>query len=358
MTDDQQRTPDDAGNPARPSPFVPRPSPPTVTLHDVFLAAARVGPHVRRTPLERSAPLSAELGLEVWLKLESLQRTGSYKLRGALNRLLTLPPEARGRGILTCSAGNHGLGVAKAARLTGVAATIVVPENASLAKLAGLRRSGVELIVTGRDYDAAEARARALAAERGLPFVSPYNDPAVIAGAGTVALEVLRELPDAAIVVVPVGGGGLAAGVGVVARAVNPALRVVGAQSEASPAMHAALAAGRLVPVVEAPSLADGLAGNVEAGSITFPLVRDGLDEVVLVSEETIADAMLALLDRHHLVVEGSGAVGLAALRGGLLVHPRGPVVLLVSGGNVATDVLARLLAGRHAPVTTAAPRG
>ncbi|MDP9365537.1 MAG: pyridoxal-phosphate dependent enzyme, partial [Chloroflexota bacterium] len=214
----------------------------------------------------------------------------------------------------------------------------------SPAKLDGLRRTGVELLIAGDTYDEAEARAPGIARERGLSFVSPYNDPAVIAGAGTVALEVLRELPDAGTVVVPVGGGGLAAGVGIVARAVNPALRVVGAQSEASPAMHTALAAGQLVPVVESASLADGLAGNVEAGSITFPLVRDGLDEVVLVSEEAIADAMLVLLDRHHLVVEGSGAVSLAALRSGRLARPPGPVVLLVSGGNVATSVLAGLL--------------
>lgn len=316
-----------------------------VTFHDVFLAAARVGPHIRRTPLERSAPLSAELGLEVWLKLEPLQRTDSYKLRGALNRLLTLPPEARRRGILTCSAGNHGLGMAEAARLTGIAATIVVPENASPAKLAGLRRSGVELIVTGRDYDAAEARARALAAERGLPFVSPYNDPAVIAGAGTVMLEILQDLPGAGTVVVPVGGGGLASGVGLVARAVNPALRVVGAQPAASPAMHAALAAGRLVPVADRPTLADGLAGNIEAGSVTFPLVQSALDGIALVDEAAIAAAMRAFLDSHHLVVEGSGAVGLAALRGGLRPAPPEPVVLIVSGGNVATAVLARILA-------------
>ena len=315
-----------------------------VTLRDVFLAAARIAPHVRRTPLERSAPRSAELGLDVYLKLECWQRTGSFKLRGALNRLLTLSDEARARGILTCSAGNHGLGVAEAARLTGVAATVVVPENASPAKVAGLRRAGVDLLLVGASYDEAEARARELAAERGLTFVSPYNDAAVIAGAGTVALEVLLDLPDAATLVVPVGGGGLAAGVALVAKAVNPALRVVGAQAEASPAMHAALAAGRLVPVAEGPTLADGLAGNVEAGSLTFPLLQRHLDEVVLVGEEAIAAAMLAYLDRHHLVVEGAGAVGLAALQSGRLAAPRDPLVLVVSGGNVTTSVLARLL--------------
>ena len=319
-----------------------------VTLHDVFLATGRVAPHIRRTPLERSAPLSDELGFDVYLKLECLQRTGSFKLRGALNRLLTLSDEARRRGILTCSAGNHGLGVAEAARLLGVAATVVVSENASPAKVAGLRRTGVELLLLGAGYDEAEARARELAAERGLPFVSPYNDSAIVAGVGTVALEVLLDLPEAATIVVPVGGGGLAAGVALTAKAINPALRVVGAQPEASPAMHAALAAGRLVPIIEGPTLADGLAGNVEAGSLTFPLLQRHLDDLALVGEEAIAAAMLAYLDRHHLVVEGAGAVGLAALQTGRIAAPQGPVVLIVSGGNVATGVLAGLLAGRE----------
>jgi threonine dehydratase len=303
-----------------------------VTLHEVLLAAKRIGPYVRRTALERSAAFSAELGVEVWLKLECQQRTGSFKLRGALNRLLTLPPEACERGVLTCSAGNHGLGVAEAARVTGIAATVVVPENASPAKVAALRRAGVELIVTGADYDAAEAQAPTLAAARGLTFISPYDDAAVIVGAGTVMLEIAQELPEAGTILVPVGGGGLAAGTGVVARAANPALRVIGVQSEASPAMSAALAAGRLVPVATQP------------GAITFPLVRDYLDGVVAAPEEAIAAAMRAFLDEQHLIVEGSGAVGLAALQKGRLGGLPEPVVLIVSGGNVATEVIAALL--------------
>lgn len=326
---------------------------PLVTLHDVFLAAARIARHVRRTPLERSAALSDEVGVDVWLKLECLQLTGSFKLRGALNRLLMLSAVERERGVLTCSAGNHGLGLAEAARVTGTAATVVVPGDASSAKVAALRRTGVELLIVGADYDEAEARAPAIARERGLAFVSPYNDPAVVAGAGTAALDVLRELPEVGTIVVPVGGGGLAAGIGVVARAVNPALWVVGAQSTAWPAMHAALGAGRLGSVGGRPSLADGLAGNVETGSITFPLIQRGLDEIVLVEETAIAAAMAAFLDLHRLVVEGSGAVGLAALRANRRLAVRGPVVLIVSGGNVAADVLMRAVAeqrgdGRH----------
>jgi threonine dehydratase len=235
--------------------------------------------------------------------------------------------------------------VAEAAHLTGVRATIVVPENASPAKVDALRRAGVELLLVGADYDAAEARAPQIAAERGLTFISPYDDPFVIAGAGTVGLEIVRDLPEVGTILVPVGGGGLASGAGVAAKGINPRVRVVGVQSEASPAMAAALAAGRLVPVACADSLADGLAGNIAPGAITFPLVRDHLDEVVTVPEPAIAAAMLTFLDRHHLVVEGAGAVGLAALQSGRLRSLPEPIALIVSGGNVAMSVLANLLA-------------
>ena len=316
-----------------------------LSLHDSFLAARRIAPHILSTPLERSAALSAELGREVWLKLECHQRTGSFKLRGALNRLLTLPEEARARGVLTCSAGNHGLGVAEAARLTGIRATIVVPENASPAKIEALSRTGSELLLVGADYDAAEAQAPQIAEERGLAFVSPYDDPFVIAGAGTVALEIMRDLPEVGTILVPVGGGGLASGIGIVAKGIHPGVRIVGIQSEASPSMVAALAAGELVTVECADTLADGLAGNIAPGAITFPLVRDHLDQVICVTEAAIGAAMRTLLDRHHLVVEGSGAVGLAALQSGRLPPLPEPIVLILSGGNVASAVLAGVLA-------------
>lgn len=321
-------------------------TPPPVTFRDILLAARRIAPHVRRTPTERSAVLSAELGAEVWLKLECQQRTGSFKLRGALNRLLTLPDDARTRGVLTCSAGNHGLGIAEASRLTGIAATIVVPQNASTAKVEALRRAGVELLLIGRDYDEAEAQAPEIARERGLAFVSPYDDPAVIAGAGTVALEALLDLPETGTIVVPIGGGGLASGIGLAARALLPGVRIIGVQSIASAAMTASLAAGQLVPVASDLTLADGLAGNIAAGSITFPLVRDTLDDVLTVSEASIARAMHTFLDRHHLIVEGAGAVGLAALQESLLPATPGPILLIVSGSNVATKTLAGVLNG------------
>jgi threonine dehydratase len=307
-----------------------------VTLDDVRAAAARIAPSIVRTPLERSAALSETCGVEVWLKFECFQLTGSFKVRGALNALHGLgTPEA----VVTASAGNHGLGVARAAALLGVKATVVVPETASLVKVDALRRSGAELVQVGDTYDDAESAAIALASERKLPFISAYNDPAVVAGGGTIALEIFEDLPDVRWLIVPVGGGGLISGIGVAAHGLNPAVSVGGVQSEASPALHAALRHGQLVPVKVLPSLADGLAGNVESGSITFDLLKQHAQQVELVSEEAIAEAMHWLLLNERVVVEGSAAVGVAALLERKLT-PDGPVAVVLTGRNVARTVL------------------
>jgi threonine dehydratase len=311
-----------------------------VTLLDVLAAARRIAPHVQRTPLERSAYLSDALGADVWLKLECFQLTGSFKLRGALNALLALDDEARQRGVVTASAGNHGLGVARAANLTGLPAVVVVPETASAAKVDLLRQTGCELILYGPDYDAAETHAIALAGARGSTFVSAYDHPAVVAGGGTIALEILETLPDVDLLVVPAGGGGLISGVALAARAVKPEIQVYGAQSTASPALHAALAAGRQVPVPILDSLADGLSGNIAAGSITVELARRYVEQIVLVEESEIAAAMRVLLEQEHILVEGSAAVTAAALQSRRLPLDGRRVVLVLSGRNVAPSVL------------------
>jgi threonine dehydratase len=313
-----------------------------VSLDDVRAAAARIGTSVVRTPLERSRELSELCGVDVWLKLECFQLTGSFKLRGALNALMQLdaPPT-----VVTASAGNHGLGVARAAAMLGLQATVVVPETASQAKVEALRASGAELVLTGATYDDAEVAAIQLAHTRGLPFVSPYNDAAVIAGAGTVALEIVQDLPEVRSLLVPAGGGGLIAGIGVAARGLAPAIAVYGVQSEASPALHAALAAGRLVPVEVLPSLADGLAGNVEEGSITFDLLCRYVQRVDLVSERAIGAAMAWLLLHERVLVEGSAAVGVAALLQGVL-RPDGPIAVVLTGRNVARAVLQEYVHG------------
>jgi threonine dehydratase len=311
-----------------------------ITLEDVRAAAERIRPYVVRTPLERSALLSDAAGADVWLKFECFQSTGSFKLRGALNALSLLGAPR----VLTASAGNHGLGVARAASLLGVAATVVVPQSASQAKVDALQRSGAELLQIGETYDEAESAAIELAKERGLPFVSPYNDAGVVAGGGTIAVEVLEDIPTVKTLVVPGGGGGLIGGIGVAAHGINPEIQVYGVQSEASPALHAALVHGERVTVDVQDSLADGLAGNVEAGSITLDLLQQHVAQVALVSEQQIAEAMRWLLRNEHVLVEGSAAVGPAALLTERIDHLRGPIALILTGRNVAASIVSKVL--------------
>lgn len=320
----------------------------TVTPASIMAAAGRVQGRVRRTPLERDGLLSEQSGAEVYLKLENLQQTGSFKLRGATNRLLTLDERERAAGVVTASAGNHALGLAQAASALGVRATILVATTGSPAKIAALRRfpaEWVELVLHGKDYDEAEARAIALARETGRRFVSAYNDPEIMAGQGTVAVEILEDLPDVDVLLVPVGGGGILAGMGCWAKAINPGMRVIGVQSVASPQMHAAFEAGRLVTVEVQDSLADGLAGNIEPGSAMYELARRYTDEIVLVEEREIAEAMAWYLEQHHLVVEGSGAVGIAALQHGRIAGISGKkVAVVLTGRNVGVEKLRGLI--------------
>jgi threonine dehydratase len=285
------------------------------TPDDVYTAERRIRPFLPPTPLLDG------------LKLETLQPTGSFKVRGALAALTALPS---GTSVVTASAGNHGLAVAWAAARLGLEATVVVAETASPAKVDAIRRLPARLVRHGSDYDAAERHALTL----GGHYVSAYNDAGVIAGAGTLALE----LADADTIVVPVGGGGLAAGVGLAARG-----RVVGVVAEASPAMQAAVAAGGVVAVELRETLADGLAGNLEPGSVTVELCAEHLDEIVAVREAEIEDAMRHLAREHGIVAEGAGAAGVAALRAGK-VEPRGTTVAVVSGRNVTLETLARVL--------------
>jgi threonine dehydratase len=276
----------------------------------------------------------------VWLKFECFQTTGSFKLRGALNALLTLPEARRQKGVVTASAGNHGLGVARAATVLDVPATVVVPQTASQAKVDALRQSGAELLLHGATYDDAELAAISLAKQRDLAFISAYNDAAVVAGGGTIALEILADLTNVPTLVVPAGGGGLIGGIGVAVHGLHPDMAVYGVQSVASPALHVALEAGARVPVDVLPSLADGLAGNVEEGSITFDLLEEHVRDVVLVEEPDIVEAMRWLLEHEHVLVEGSGAVGVAALRRQLLPLDNPTVAVVLTGRNVAASVL------------------
>jgi len=310
----------------------------------VRAAARRLEGVTRRTPLERSDALSGVAGTDVFLKLEGLQRTGSFKLRGAYNVLASLSPEARARGLVTASAGNHGMGVALAARLLGARVVVFVPEDAPETKRRRISRFGAELRLVAGGFDDAHAAAEAFAAEAGALFVAAFGDPAVVAGQGTVGLELFADLPAVRTIVVPAGGGGLLGGIGVVARALGDGVRVVGVQTDQTAALHASLAAGRLTSVPYGPTLCEGLSGDVDERSLA--LARAVVDEVVLVSEEAVRRAIRWLYVEEGVVAEGSAAVGAAALLEGAIPGLEGPVAVVVSGSNLDAARLAPILSG------------
>lgn len=310
----------------------------TPTVDDVIAAAAIVGRHLERTPIVASPAL----GAGVVLKLETFMPTGSFKVRGALVAVANTIEERPGRPIVTASAGNHGLGVAYAATVYGAHATVVVPETASRAKREALARFDVTLLATGSSYDDAEAHALELS-EAGAGFVSPYNDPHTIAGQGTIATELFDQVAGVRRIVVPIGGGGLISGVGL-AAVLHEGVQVIGVQADASPAILAAIKHGGPTPIEVRPTLADGLAGNLEPASITVELVRRHVDDIVTVDEDEIADAIRFLLREHGLLVEGAGAVGVAALLQGRIAVDGQPTAVLLTGRNISLDVLGGLL--------------
>jgi threonine dehydratase len=317
-------------------------------MHGVDVAAieaarARLAGAIRETPCATSERLSELTGARCVLKLENLQMTGSFKERGAANLLLQLGAAERARGVITASAGNHGLAVAYHAGRLGIAATIVMPEWAPLIKLTSARRYGAQVILHGANFDEAYARAHALAAERGMVFVHPFDDARVIAGQGTLGLEMLEQRPDVDAVLVPVGGGGLIAGVTVALEARRPGVRIIGVQSEAIAAMRAALQAGHPVTMPPAATIADGIAVG-QVGRQTFDISARGVDEVVTVSEEELANAILLLLEIEKTVVEGAGAAPLAALVNRSLGLAGARVVLVLSGGNIDVTMLSRII--------------
>lgn len=312
-------------------------------LRDVLEARQRIRGHVRRTPLEVSAPLSEAAGVPIHLKLECWQPTRSFKVRGAFNAIASLDAGVRARGLVTASAGNHGLATALAARTLGARAHIHLPGSAPATKRDRIRALGALLHDGGMDYDEAERNAAAHAERDGLTFVHAYSDPAVVAGQGTVGLEVVEEMPDVREVIVPVGGGGLIGGIGVVLRAMSPGTRVIGVQSTETRAMYEALRAGHLVEVPVPPTLADGLAGATDERSLD--LARRVVDDMVLVDEAAIARAIRVLHQECGVVAEGSAAVAAAAILEGA-VTLRGPAVLIITGSNIDAGRLAAALAG------------
>jgi threonine dehydratase len=312
-------------------------------VRGVRRAQARLGRDAVRTPLEYSPYLSLALGAHVHIKWESLQATGSFKFRGALNKIRSLSAAERRRGVVSASTGNHGLAVARAARIEGVPLDLYLPETAAPLKIGKIRGEGIAPRFFGRSCERTEVHARRVAAASGRVFVSPYNDLEIIFGQGTIGTEILEDLPEVGDVLVPVGGGGLIAGIAGYLKARAPRVRVIGVEPAGSAFMAAAFAAGRLIDIPERPTLADAVAGGMEPGAITFPLCRSAVDELFAVSERDIRRAVKVLGLVHGRAVEGAGALPLAAL----LAHPdrfRGRrVALVASGGNISAALFRRI---------------
>ena len=321
----------------------PRPAARWLDLATIEAARRRLTGAIVETPCTFSQRLSELTGTRCFLKLENLQMTGSFKERGAANLLLQLDAAERARGVITASAGNHGLAVAYHARRLGIAATIVMPEWAPLIKVTSARRYHAEVILHGANFDEAYAQALAIAAERGMVFVHPFDDVRVIAGQGTLGLELLEQRPDVDAVLVPVGGGGLIAGVAVAIKSRRPAVRVIGVQSEVIAAMRAALDAGRPVTVPSAATIADGIAVG-QVGRHTFDIAAAAVDGIVTVSEEELANAVLLFLEIEKTVTEGAGAAPLAALVNRTLGLAGARVALVLSGGNIDVTMLSRII--------------
>ncbi len=315
-----------------------------ITLDDVLAARERIRGGIYESPCVMSIPLSQLTGARVWCKLDYLQRTGSFKERGARNALLRLPDAQRARGVVAASAGNHALGVAYHGGLLGIPVTVVMPRFAPLIKVTNCRALGATVVLHGDNVGEAREKAVELAAARELAFVHPFDNADVVAGQGTMALEILEQTPGIEAVVVPVGGGGLIAGVGTVMKARAPQVEVIGVEPEAAPSLAAALAAGAPTGVALAPTLADGLA-VARVGDIPFESDRRVVDRVVSVDEASIALAILRLIELEKSVVEGAGATPLAAFIAGKLAHLAGrTVVLALCGGNIDTNMLGRVL--------------
>lgn len=316
------------------------------TLDDIEQARETIAGVARVTPMETSQFLAEVLGSPVHLKCENLQRTGAYKVRGAYNRLVALTPEQRAAGVVAASAGNHAQGVALAARELGIPATIFTPVGVALPKLQATRHYGAEVVLRGHSVEEALSAAKDFANRTGAVFIPPFDHPAVIAGQGTLGLEILDQVPDADTVVVPIGGGGVIAGIALavkgMAERLGRTIRVVGVQAENAAAYPSSIEAGEPVTVTTKPTIADGIA-VARPGDLNFPIIRDLVDDIVTVSDDDVARALLVLLERAKLVVEPAGAVGVAAIMSGA-VRDTGRTVVLLSGGNIDPLMMERVI--------------
>ena len=318
-------------------------------LADILAARRVIRGVADATPFVPSPFMTARAGHDFMLKLENMQPVGAFKLRGAVNAVMTLPDTVG--GVTCCSTGNHGRGVAYAARARGMKAVICMSKLVPQAKVDGIRALGADVRIIGTTQDDAMHESQRLCDAEGLVEISPFDDPKVIAGQGTIGLEMLEARPDLAALLVPLSGGGLAAGVSVAAKAISPGIRIIGITMDRGAAMYQSIRAGRPVEVPEYASLADSLGGGIGlANRLSFPLCRDNLDDVVLVTEEEIRDAMQVLYHEDRIVAEGASVVGLAAVLSGKVV-PDGPVGTIVTGRNLDMGVFTRIMAGEDVEI-------
>jgi len=317
---------------------------PALTVSDVAesseRAAARIASLVRETPLDYSPAFSAATGADVWFKLENLQHTGSFKLRGAANRLMTLTPEERAAGCVTASSGNHGAAVAYAMQKLNIAGVIFVPEQTSSVKVDAIRSYGGDVRFFGTDGLDTELHARDYAGQNSMFYVSPYNDAEVMAGQGSCGVEIAAQLPDVDEVFIAIGGGGLISGVGSVLRRHSKSVRIIGCQPSASAVMAHSVEAGEILQLPSAPTLSDGTAGGIEPGAITFDLCKELVDDYVLIDEPEIAAAMRTFMDSQHQLIEGAAAVAIAAMLANAADLKGRKVVILVCGANISRESL------------------
>ena len=311
----------------------------SLTLRDFEETRARIAPHIKHTPLLTSRQLSEATGYDARLKAELFQRVGSYKIRGPLNKFATMPEEQKRRGVVCSSAGNHAQGVALAARIHGIRAVVCMAANATPSKIAATRDYGAEVVLHGTIWDEANEKAKELVRDEGLTYVHPFDDEQLIAGQGTVGLEIVQDWAEVDAVVVPIGGGGLISGVSMAVKSFNPAIRVIGVESSDGPAMQASLKAGA-VTTIECNTVIDGLRVR-RVGDLNFSVAQRFVDEIVTLPDAEIFESMIWIMERCKLVVEAAAAAPVAALRRGLVQLPKGAkVVAVLSGGNLNLDQL------------------
>ncbi|MGZ4966870.1 MAG: threonine ammonia-lyase [Chthoniobacterales bacterium] len=317
---------------------------PPVSFQDIAVARERIKGAVYYSPCTHSIPLSDITGMQIYCKLDNLQRTGSFKERGARNALAQLSPEQQKRGVIAASAGNHAQALAYQGKLLGIPATVVMPKFAPLVKVSNCQKLGATVVSHGNDFDEAKARAHELAEERGLAYINGYDDPAIIAGQGTMGIEIIEQVPDLDAVLIPTGGGGLLAGVALAIKTLRPNAKVIGVEAENVASFSAAMEAGKPIRIPSKPTLADGLA-IPQVGTNAFEVAKSLVDRFVLVSEEQIAVSILRIVELEKGVVEGSAATPLAACLSGQLPELAGKkVVLLLCGGNIDPNVLSRVI--------------